>query len=55
MAFGQCVGSVDKGRVTVRNETDCVLGGQGGWVSRSKYVVQEEINDEEDQGETDPV
>lgn len=43
-----------KGRVAVRNEMDCVLGGKEGWVSRSKYVVQEEINDEEDQEETDP-
>lgn len=45
---------MDKGRVTVRNEMECVLGGQEGWVSRSKYVVQEEINDEGDQEEMDP-
>lgn len=47
-------GGVDKGRVAVRNEMECVLGGQEEWVSRSKYVVQGEINDEEDQEETDP-
>lgn len=37
-----------------KNEMECVLGGPEGWVSRSKYMVQEEINDEEDQEEMDP-